>query len=548
MTLSNWGANFDPTVMISVGDILKRPYDGVLRKISAVWTGPDVSKRWGRGHPPLLAIYSYDSRYLQYTHEQLAATVPSGDYWFGNHLEGGDGPDSVCYITNKVDPRVPPVVWDESLPPYVPPRIKYGNLVLACPKDADKTILQLAPTPTMTVTIPGPTKRLMTVYANGTRRAEMTIPPLVWTTALMVDGRDQPVRMDAHIFQHDRSQPGMLTKAYMPANAYTDGRICWGENEFPKSLRAAHNTFFGAPFNPDLWDTWHDHEDDCEHINGGRHECEEYIRGSSCERDHECNHGEGNPHEHECENAQKRYDKNNDIVLDLSGKAYRCDPDETRGYRHIFQAYAWTLGDNSQRLYIRQRNLHLDTPERLKKFSRTLKEHFGTDEKCPCKCCTKMCQCRTGCECCDNTCGCMYCRCYEGSCGCVTDCDCCDGNCRCIGERGKCQHDMSSEFVKHLESYHEKGDRRLTWKDRKASLYGKSYIEFDGATETVIISDSPDTLKLVPAKYHSKDGEGITVVVGVGKRQSNGSYLVTYGGGEDKFTATIERKDLTLCV
>lgn len=360
---------------------------------------------------------------------------------------------------------------------------EFGSAIHLLPHESDGAIVQLAPTPTVTALIPA-AKRKGKAYAGGTHQVTVDAPPLAWSYAFDPEtGKPHGVHLWA--LSGDQSQ----LAPYLLSNAYADGGICWGENRIPRTLKEAHNLYWSAPHNWDLWEPFRQHD------RGTGHECERFADGHTCDIEHECSGSED--HSHECGNL-RRY---------LDGRGERCERE------HDYPTS--TAEGEAFALDVRDGLHHIeDTDERA-----TIYREVGMDsEDCLCLCCDGSCRCATNCACCnedlslgDDRCSCLYCECDNGDCDCRVDCACCRGDCDCDCET-ECGCDLGERFLTHLRTYQpatpgasgfpdtELQRKREAWRPLAPVLVGETSWRLDGHADAVLVTTDAETIAALGGK------------------------------------------------
>lgn len=415
--------------------------------------------------------------------------------------------------------------------------VKWNNLVMLVPRDADRTVLQLAPTPRLAAFIPAK-EREATIRYFTTAKVKLPMVRSAWVADLVGGGSGiaaKPTLFVAPDVSTEKPDSNLIWMTqWRGANVHPDGRVCWGNhNTEPKSLRAAHTTYWSAPFNADLSDrsSVRSHERTCADLNPP-HECGTYKAGARCAVKHACKDGQHvRPHVHKCAGS-----------LPNSGveKCKRI---------HSYNLSAWSMSLSTQRAYIKTRALHIDTPERLAKFRVTLEKTFGDATKCPCHHCVNQCGCYTACSCCAGTCSCLECPCAVGICACRRGCNCCDGYCRCRDMRRECSHDRAAMFGVWLRDEYKPDAPR----DRTKYIRGDRYIEMTGKTDGIFLTSKPKLVESVPETHRAADGGGEICIAGFAIRKPDGTFdLTIYPNDKHKDAApvkvTVSREELTVCV
>lgn len=427
------------------------------------------------------------------------------------------------------------------------PGPKYRNILTLTPREADQTVLQLAPVPRLTTFVPA-RERQLTFYHDGheTKRTTTT-PSAAWVMALTVTRRGglKPVPghssdLELYVSRSNDGDSRFQLARYTAANVFHDSGICWGQNAIPKSLREANSAFWSAPFNSDLWSK-KEEAHDCRDPHGRRHRCEarrkydtSNLNSDLCAPTHRCRDGNHHrPHVHVCD--EKR-------------AGGQCQ------VTHAFPVTGWSYGISSQRSYIRSRSLHLNAEQR-ERFKVTLVNNFGTADVCPCRCCSGQCSCQA-CHCCSGHCRCEQCPCENtrqnlpNRCNCGIRCNCCAGACDCL-TRG-CACNRAEPFADHVVNWLDNveedvsdGDNDEDWptfRDLKRHIMGSVFVSHVGKCDGVFISSVPETMKRIPETLHLKDGGGYTCVAGVAHRQPDGTYRVTFS---PDVTLDFKREELT---
>lgn len=205
----------------------------------------------------------------------------------------------------------------------------------------------------VTVTM-GPARRVM-------RAVSLEPGPRIDDDAIVEVARDVPsltlmLREDTWYLSHANGVP------WGPSNVFQDGAICWGENS-PRSPREAWNLLWMAPWRPDTWPEYQEHE--CPEM----HACE-----GGCGVVHACDGG----CEHECDR-------------------YGTDDPHARRRVHVHDH------DHDHDAACRCCDGTCYCPQR-------------------CRCCAETCAC---CPCLSGNCACQRdCDCCDGGCDCSSRCEC----------------------------------------------------------------------------------------------------------------------------
>lgn len=438
----------------------------------------------------------------------------------------------------------------------------YPNLAFAVPREAMRSILQLAPVPSVTAIMPAK-QRTLTIYAIDAGPAgEVTIDcaPVAWHAPFTLAERRKPTGMYFTIHAVDPAsvnQDVIMASGYNLPNVHGDsGGICWGLNQKPTTLKTAHLMFWGAPFNAHL-SPLPRHDDLTCPFQNKPHKCAgrtNYERGGTgplCKRQHKCPRcapGSTDPHRCACPAAEWRYRSGGGADGHV-GPTQECLAGPVE---HRYQRAPEGSAPSTIRAYVRQRRHHL-TPQEVRRYKVTLTNTFGEAVAgyCPCQCCRTTrnsghgfatCRCHIGrCQCCDGRCQChMTCECEMGGCNCRSGCDCCDGTCRCPRPEA-CRCDRNQDFAQVFKDW-----RPLPYKPHKA-WRGDLYIDMRKSVDVLLCSSDTKVLAQVPAACKRKHGDH-DMVLGYGRRQADGQYAcVAVAPDGTETPLRLERAQLTFC-
>ena len=144
--------------------------------------------------------------------------------------------------------------------------------VFTTPADSKAVLVNVqGRTLTLTGCITPPTRRTIAAqigpYSGGIS-LEINTPPLLWIQDFDISVY-YPTSAGWHPFQYD--------------NVYFEGRICWGRNRGPRSLREAYNLFWSSPYLDEVGikNSWNGSV-------GSYHTCGKFVGGSRCPPTHQC--------------------------------------------------------------------------------------------------------------------------------------------------------------------------------------------------------------------------------------------------------------------